>query len=150
MKGEQVMSVTTQVEYATIGNRFLALFVDSLIIGLVVGIIGATISATMATTIPAESNTRNSGVSFIVGLIYYSVFLLQWNGQTPGKRLMKVRVVKADGRPLTFADVFMRYIGYYLNSLVLLLGWIWAFFDSQRQGWHDKLARTYVIPASDD
>lgn len=143
------MSVTTQVEYATIGNRFLALFIDSLIIGLVVGIIVAAISAAIPTPPPTQGNTTNSGISFIVGLIYYSVFLLQWNGQTPGKRVMKVRVVKADGSALTFADVFIRYIGYYLNSIVLLIGWIWAFFDPRRQGWHDKMARTYVVPAAE-
>jgi uncharacterized RDD family membrane protein YckC len=43
--------------------------------------------------------------------------------------------------------VIVRYIGYYINSFIFMLGWIWAIFDSNKQGWHDKLAGTYVVPA---
>jgi uncharacterized RDD family membrane protein YckC len=39
----------------------------------------------------------------------------------------------------------MRYIGYFIDSFVFGLGWIWAAFDPERQAWHDKLARTYVV-----
>jgi len=60
---------------------------------------------------------------------------------------MNVRVVREDGAPLTFVHVLVRYIGYTINSLVFMLGWIWAFFDSKKQGWHDKLAGTIVVKA---
>ena len=58
-----------------------------------------------------------------------------------------MRVVKTTGEPLTFTDVLVRFAGYYINSFVFGLGWIWAFFDSENQGWHDKLAKTYVVRA---
>jgi hypothetical protein len=39
----------------------------------------------------------------------------------------------------------VRYFGYFVSGIVLSLGFLWATFDSRRQGWHDKIARTYVI-----
>ncbi|NDJ60843.1 MAG: RDD family protein, partial [Chloroflexi bacterium] len=86
-------------------------------------------------------------ISFIIGLGYNWFFWTQWNGQTPGKRLMNIRVIKANGEPLTFTDSLLRYVGYYINTFLLMIGWIWAIFDSNRQGFHDKLASTYVVRA---
>jgi uncharacterized RDD family membrane protein YckC len=37
--------------------------------------------------------------------------------------------------------------GYTLNTLIMMLGWLWALWDSNQQGWHDKLAKTIVVKA---
>ena len=58
--------------------------------------------------------------------------------------VMKLRVIKTDGSPISDADAVVRYIGYLLDS-IFLIGWLWALFDEHRQGWHDKLAHTYVV-----
>jgi uncharacterized RDD family membrane protein YckC len=93
-------------------------------------------------------STNTGGiVGFLIGVGYQWYFLTQNNGQTPGKRLMNIRVIKVSGEPLTAVDVVIRYIGYFINTAILLLGWIWAFFDANHQGWHDKLAGTYVVRA---
>ncbi len=83
----------------------------------------------------------------VLGGAYFWFFWTDRGGQTPGKMLMKIRVVKLDGGPLTSADSLMRYGGYLINTLPFLfgLGWLWAFIDPRRQGWHDKLARTCVV-----
>ncbi|NJO82613.1 MAG: RDD family protein, partial [Blastochloris sp.] len=78
---------------------------------------------------------------------YHWYFLTQQNGQTPGKRVMGIRVIKNTGAPLTFSDVLVRYIGYIVNSFVFGLGWIWAIFDGQHRGWHDMMAGTIVVRA---
>ncbi|MBI5958914.1 MAG: RDD family protein, partial [Chloroflexi bacterium] len=44
-------------------------------------------------------------------------------------------------------QAIVRYIGYYINTAFLLLGWIWAIFDDHGEGWHDKLAGTRVEKA---
>ena len=36
-------------------------------------------------------------------------------------------------------------IGKIISSIIILLGYIWILFDGQRQGWHDKIASTYVV-----
>lgn len=84
-----------------------------------------------------------------LGGVYYWFFWTDRGGQTPGKMVMKIRVVKVDGGPLNSADSLVRYGGYVINSLPFLfgLGWLWAVIDPRRQGWHDKLARTCVVVA---
>ena len=124
-------------ELADVGTRFIALVID----GVILGIIGAVLGMVLGST--------NTGgiVGFLIGVGYQWYFLTQQNGQTVGKKLMGIRVIKVNGEPLTPVDVLIRYIGYFINSAIILLGWIWALFDSNRQGWHDKLAGTYVIKA---
>ncbi len=140
MKGETDLAVYDKpkrgdYELADIGTRFIALIIDSIILGVITGVLFA------------GARTTGGVIGFIVGVAYHWYFLTQQNGQTPGKRIMGIRVIKVTGEPLQFADVLVRYIGYYINSVIIMLGWIWALMDKDRQGWHDKLAGTYVVRA---
>lgn len=133
------MSSETQVyQLADNGARFFALIIDSILVGAIGGILGV-------------SNAWALGgiLSFVVGAGYQWFFLTRNNGQTPGKMLMKIRVIKVDGSEINEVDAVMRYVGYLINSPVLMLGWLWAFWDPNQQGWHDKLARTYVVKADE-
>lgn len=124
----------TTYELADIGNRFIALVIDNIIVGVIGGLLGA------------QAGIATGGiVGFIIGLSYSWFFWTRYAGQTPGKMLMNIQVVKADGTEITDADAVVRYIGYYINSVFMMLGWIWALFDSKNQGWHDKLSSTYVV-----
>lgn len=77
-------------------------------------------------------------------LVYFTYFI-GICGQTPGKMLFGLKVIHADGTPVTFGTAFLRWIGYFLSSLPLNLGYIWIAFDRRKQGFHDKLAGTVVI-----
>lgn len=123
---------------AGIGERFIALFVDNILLGIVGAFFGV-----------RGNFWAGSTLAIIIGLVYHWFFWARQNGQTPGKRLMGIRVISANGGSLTDVDAILRYFGYYINSAIMGLGWIWAFFDSQHQGWHDKLARTYVVTANE-
>ena len=121
-------------ELAGIGTRFIALIIDAIILGVLEGIL-----------------LRGAGPAgglggLAIGAVYQWYFLTRNNGQTPGKALLGIRVIKADGTPLQDADAIIRYIGYYIN-MFFMLGWIWAVVDTNNQGWHDKLAKTYVVVA---
>ena len=86
-------------------------------------------------------------ISPIVTLLVFSYFVFFWTflGYTPGKALMGLRIVRQDGRPLSFWRAWLRFIGYSISALPLFLGFIWILFDRQHEGWHDKLANTHVI-----
>lgn len=58
---------------------------------------------------------------------------------------MGLRVVSTDGQPMTMGKAFIRYIGYIISAIVFYLGFIWIAIDKDKQGWHDKIANTYVI-----
>jgi uncharacterized RDD family membrane protein YckC len=120
-------------ELADVGTRFLALLIDGIILGAVTGIL------------VGGGRDAGAGLSFIINLAYHWYFLTRQNGQTLGKQIMKIRVVKVDGTPISDGDAIIRYIGYIVNSAVVMIGWLWAFWDDKKQGWHDKLARTYVV-----
>lgn len=84
-------------------------------------------------------------ITFLVTYFVYPVFFWVLAGQTPGKRLMGLRVIRTDGQPLTVARAVRRALGYWLSAFPLLLGFLWVLQDDRRQGWHDYLADTYVI-----
>lgn len=67
---------------------------------------------------------------------------------TPGKMLFGAVVVDArTGQPITPLQGVLRYLGYFVSSMILFLGFIWVAFDARKQGWHDKIAGTVVIRA---
>lgn len=84
----------------------------------------------------------------IVGLnllitIVYNVGFWMISGQTPGKRVLGVRVVRTDGTRLRLGNALRRQVGYWISN-ILYLGFLWILFDNRRQGFHDKIAGTIV------
>jgi uncharacterized RDD family membrane protein YckC len=66
-------------------------------------------------------------------------------GQTLGKALTGVRVVRLDNSRLTVWRALLRYAGYWLSALPLFLGFFWVLGDQRRRAWHDRLAGTCVV-----
>ncbi len=85
------------------------------------------------------------GLSFGWAAFYFSVFTAIWHGQTPGKRLLKIRVLQLDGTPLSLWDSFGRYGGYGAGLATGLLGFLQIYWDPNRQAIHDKISTTVVI-----
>ena len=76
----------------------------------------------------------------------YFVGFTAVGGQTPGKRIMGLRVVNEDGTPVDWSTASTRFfIGYSVSLLPLGLGFYWALMDKNNQTWHDKIAGTLVI-----
>ncbi len=86
-------------------------------------------------------------IGLALSVVYHWYFWTRRDGQTPGKSMVGIRVVKADGSGLSDTDAFIRAIGYHVSALICGLGYIWAIFDGNNQTWHDKLAGTYVVRA---
>ena len=82
------------------------------------------------------------GITLVVS-IFYDISFWMLSGQTPGKRFLGVRVMRADGERLKLRNAILRQIGYYIST-ILYLGFIWTLFDNKRQGFHDKIADTIV------
>jgi uncharacterized RDD family membrane protein YckC len=122
---------------ASLVSRVIAIIIDGCIIGVISGILAAI--------------TGNSGLGslagFVLACLYYGYFWTTNNGQSPGKMVMKIRVVKVDGSAITWTDAIIRVVGFVINSFAIGIGWIWAFFDADRQTWADKIAKTYVVDA---
>ncbi len=123
-------------ELATAGMRFIAFIIDNIVlfvIGLVVGIILSII------------NLDSIFIGILINLVYHWYFWTRREGQTPGKSAVNIRVIKTDGTPISDSDAVIRVFGYYVSSLALGIGFVWALFDANNQCWQDKMANTYVV-----
>ncbi|HAS04238.1 MAG TPA: RDD family protein [Dehalococcoidia bacterium] len=81
----------------------------------------------------------------LIIVIGYFVIFWAWRGQTPGKIVMNIRVIRPDSSDITFPVAFLRYLGYIISAVPLFFGFIWIAFDKQKQGFHDKIAGTFVV-----
>ena len=84
-------------------------------------------------------------VAEIVIEVAYFVGFWVWRGQTPGKMMVGIKIIRTDSSPITLSYAFFRYLGYIVSVLTLFVGFIWIAFDSRKQGIHDKIADTYVV-----
>jgi uncharacterized RDD family membrane protein YckC len=119
--------------------RFVAIFIDGIIVGIV--------NSALAAILSLNTNGR-SGLQVLLGLVYYVYFWSSnspWPGQTIGSKILNIRVIRTDGSDLSISQALIRYVGFVISALCLLIGLIWAAFDPNKQGWHDKIADTYVI-----
>lgn len=135
-----------EFEYAGFWARFFATIIDTVIIILI----------TLPLTMMVYGDEMLTNTTLFMGpadlLINYVLpfvaVILFWHfkSATPGKMLLKITIIDAnDGGKLSVAQSVGRYFAYIPAMLPLFLGFVWVAFDSKKQGWHDKLAKTLVI-----
>jgi uncharacterized RDD family membrane protein YckC len=121
------------------------IFVLSLVVATIFGLLGEFIGFYARNTQGwAPFLTAASGLVF--SIIYY-IYLWSKDGQTLGDTLFGNRIVTAEGTPPSLGGAIVRFVGYVISAVALSLGFIWIAIDGKRQGWHDKMARTYVTQA---
>jgi uncharacterized RDD family membrane protein YckC len=82
-------------------------------------------------------------------LIFAAYHVVQWSvwGQTAGMSMLGMRVVGPDGDKPSLGRAMLRIMGYFFSlSIGGIGGFLLINFDSRRQGLHDKIAETYVVP----
>jgi len=138
MDTEALATSTAQPQLAGWWRRLVGYWLDGIFCGVIGGIIGFGLGA---------SGWVGGSVLFgtIVGVVYW-VFFVGHDGATVGMRILGMRVVPSDGRPkVTYVDAFVRYLMMLVGGWCLALGFLWAAWDSRRQGWHDHVAKTLVV-----
>ena len=101
---------------ASIGNRFLACAIDHAlqVIAIIVMVIAFTLIANYSSvgdqvlSLPKWIKAVLIVIVFLIVSSYFAFFEWLWNGQTPGKRWLKIRVIREDGRPITFWEAAVR------------------------------------------
>lgn len=149
-------------DYAGFVTRLIAFVIDILIINVSVLVVTGVVVLILDffyqlyTLLPWGPHENlgdiSSWISGIIAMI--TLFAMLWlyptlfwmvNGQTFGKRIMGLRVVRMNGKEMSFARGLLRVLGYLLCAAPLFLGFIWVIFSNKRRGWHDMLAGTCVI-----
>lgn len=83
-------------------------------------------------------------IFLLMQALYFICFWSYGRGRTIGNRIMHIQVIDHQGRMISVVQACTRFISL-LFSLITIIGLSWAFFDKNRQGLHDKLAKTVVI-----
>ena len=136
--------------YAGFASRAVALIIDLAIDTLLLTIIGVIVSLLQEVVrYSAITVTLLGWIQVITSLALlagYFVFGWMLAGQTVGMALMGVRVVRTNGQFVTLWVAVRRLVGMLISS-ILFIGYLWVLVDDRRQGFHDKIAGTYVIYA---
>ena len=147
--------INLQVEVANVGSRTLAILVDLALGGLILFIVYA-LTMLLARNLADDWLTRLSSNALQTVLMllifgfqwgYFNFFEWIWNGQTPGKRLLHLRVIKVDGSPVSGIDVVLRNLSRPIDTLgpMGLIGLLMIFVSRKAQRLGDLMARTLVI-----
>lgn len=149
-------------QYAGFVTRAIAIIIDILIVIVTVMVLTAAIRIPLefflgfdvgscSTDVEWTQTLMCHAVNFFLAAIailtapIYFIFLSTAGGQTIGKYVMGVRVVRLDGKAMGYWRATLRYLGYFISILALGLGFLWVVIDDRRRGFHDKLAGTCVI-----
>lgn len=137
------------MEYAGFWRRTAAALIDTLLLLGLAFILELVLDSAMP--FEESSDAVQSGLRREIltdHLLPFGLILFFWVKLlgTPGKLLLQCRIADAStGRPLSGRQAALRYIGYFLSAIPLLLGFLWIAWDKRKQGLHDKLANTVVV-----
>lgn len=158
-------NVTFGYEVAGIGSRFIGALIDSVLLVVVLGLLNILVLVIVELVGGVESIATiffdTNDLNWVVGLVlafyallnfvllwgYYVIFEWLWNGQTPGKRVAKVRVVRMDGNPAGFLEIIVRNLVRMIDFLPsgYGVGLIVMFFNQRARRLGDYAAGTLVV-----
>ncbi len=125
-----------QLEYVSVGRRFVALLIDGVLLGVV-----SSILFLLLHSVPALAEALVS----IISIVY--IFAMEaTRGATVGKMLMGLRVVKLDGSPIGWSESIIRNLLRVIDGIAAyLVGAILIWTSPQRQRLGDRVAKTVVV-----
>ena len=141
--------------------RFVARLIDSLIIIVINAIVRLPLSlmfglGTMGMRGMGEARggwifgpaMGAVGLSTVIGIALgaaYEVYFLSAHGATPGKMALGLRVIRADGGPISPMLALGRHFAMWISAFILMIGYIMAGFDPEKRALHDRICETRVI-----
>jgi len=137
--------------YVGLATRVVSFTVDAALITVVDVVIGVAAALILSLLhIPHGLRTILAVIgaaAFLLGSIAYFVVFWSATGQTPGARVLQIRVVTADGERIKPRRAVIRCAGVVLAALPLFAGFALILFDSRRRGLQDRIAHTVVVDA---
>lgn len=152
------VAAPTEVVYATFGQRFAAKIIDGLILWVVGTVISLGVGAVMGLALASQMEDPDAAAGVFIAIqvvaqiasigagISYALFFIRKYDATPGKRMLKLKVLRADGSRLTKGRIVGRYFAEMVSGMILCIGYLMVAFDKeQRRGLHDKMCDTRVV-----
>jgi uncharacterized RDD family membrane protein YckC len=95
----------------------------------------------------ALAGYASAAIVLLSGLVYFTIFVGSC-GQTPGKMLFRLKIIRVDGQEMTYGRALLRSLCWMLSLLLFGLGFLMIAFTRQKHALHDMLAGTFVIRLS--
>lgn len=131
--------------YAGFWIRFLAYFIDSILMGIVNIVILYAVVGIDTLADPQEGTLMSNVLTIIIPLLYFTLMQSSSKQATLGKMAVGIKVLNSNGETMSFAQALGRYLSKIVSAIILLIGFIMAGFDSKKQALHDKMAGTYAV-----
>jgi len=138
-------------DYAGLATRLIAFALDAAIINVVIwGVAGAVaLGLSLFISIPHDVKTILAAIGAVIAVIWtiaYFAFFWSATGQTPGDRVMRIRVQDARvPETIHAARAVLRFGGLVAAALPLCAGFLLILIDRRRRGLQDIIARTVVV-----
>ena len=134
--------------YVGLVTRAIAFAIDAAIVNAVAIVVAAIVALTL-TIVSKPDELRGvliaiGGVAWLLWTVGYFATFWSTTGQTPGNRILRIRVSAADGQALPLRRALVRFVGLTLAAIPLFAGFALILFDDRRRGLHDMLARSVV------
>lgn len=146
-----VPSEPPPVRYVGLATRGIAFAIDAAIINVIATVVAFGVALIVSILhFPDKVKTVIAAVgaaAWVLWTLGYFVGFWSTTGQTPGNRVMRLRVVAVNGERLKPRRSVLRFVGIVLAALPLFAGLLLILFDSRRRGFQDRLARTLVVEA---
>jgi len=139
--------------YGGAATRGVGLVLDALLAQLGFAMVAASLALVVALAgglRPGWLGATLAGTAWFLATAIYFVAFWSATGQTPGMRVMRVRVVAASKAPLSVPRSIVRFVGLIVAVIPLFAGFLPVLFDARRRGLHDFISGTVVIQAKDD
>lgn len=142
-------------EYEGLVTRGIAFAMDAAIISAVSVVVGAAVAVSLSVlSVPSTVETAlfaaAGGVCLLWSTAYFVTFWCA-TGQTPGNRLLGIRVCRADDdQPLRPVRALLRLVALTLAAIPLFAGFLPILVNDRRRGFHDMVAGTVVVGSDDD
>ena len=140
------------LEYAGFWIRFVSYLIDVIPIGVAGALLSVATGTGFHCTTFNSSRVCTAGTgslgSWLGFLVLGTYWVLTWSllGASLGQKALGLRVVNsANGQRIDIGKALLRYVGVVISIIPIALGLIWAAFDPRKQGWHDKIAASYVV-----
>ena len=137
---------SSRLEYAGFWIRVWASIIDTIVLGV---LIYPALTAIYGSEYWESTDFIQGPADFLISWVLPAIAVVWfWMARqaTPGKMAVGARIVDANtGNNPGTTQLIVRYLGYFVSAIPLCLGIFWVAFDSRKQGWHDKLARTVVV-----
>jgi uncharacterized RDD family membrane protein YckC len=140
------------LRYAGFWIRFVSYLIDVVPISIVASLLSIPTGAGFHCATVNGVYTCDGGTGSLgwwIGLLVLGTYwVLTWSllGASLGQKALGMSVVDAtNGQAIDIGKAVLRYVGFVISLVPLALGLIWAGFDPRKQGWHDKIAGTYVV-----